>query len=202
MNLKKAVAGVSLAGGLGLALMGVGSGEAYAAPGGGGCMPPVTSVGRVARVTSVGRVARVTSVGRVVPATSDGGLLTPSAASVVLRGVMEQRRGAGERRRRSGGAGRCRRRAECGTKGRSTTGATTSNRYGIRAKTGGVSISSESGSRCNKPAGRAVAPQMRGRPSDASGCSTSEWQLSSSSPSVVAAPGAGDPWRSCQRRGF
>jgi len=173
MNLKKAVAGVSLAGGLGLALMGVGSGVAYAAPGGGGCMPPSCGGGpgpggltpvlqaRSGRVASVGRVVPVTSVGRVLPATSDGGLLTPSAAFVVPRGVMEQRRGAGERRRRSGGAGRCRRRAECGTKGRSTTGATTSNRYGIRAKTGGVSISSESGSRCNKPT------RQDGRPADA-----------------------------------
>jgi hypothetical protein len=120
----------------------------------------------VVRATSAGRVVRVTSVDPVIPATSDRGLPTPSAASVVPRGAMEQRRGAGEHRRGPGGVGPSPRRAECGTKGRSTTGATTSNRYGIRAKTVGASISSESGSRCNQPAGWAVVPQMRGdRPS-------------------------------------
>jgi hypothetical protein len=40
MNLKKAFAGVALAGGVSMALIGAGSGLAYAAPGGGGCMPP------------------------------------------------------------------------------------------------------------------------------------------------------------------
>ncbi|WP_319447344.1 MULTISPECIES: chitin-binding protein [unclassified Mycobacterium] len=43
MNLKKAVAGVALAGGVSMALMGAGSGLANAQPGGGGgggCMPP------------------------------------------------------------------------------------------------------------------------------------------------------------------
>jgi hypothetical protein len=123
-----------------------------------------TSAGRVdlagqATAAPVGRVAlvvRATSAGRVapaVPATSDRGLPTPSAVSVVPRGVMEQRRGAGENRRGPGGVGRSLLRAECGTKGRSTTGATTSNRYGIRAKMVGASTSSESGSRCNQPVG-------------------------------------------------
>jgi hypothetical protein len=94
-------------------------------------------------------VVPVTSVAPAVPATSDRGLPTPSAVSVVPRGVTEQRRGAGENRRGPGGVGRSLLRAECGTKGRSTTGATTSNRYGIRAKMVGASTSSESGSRCN-----------------------------------------------------
>jgi hypothetical protein len=120
---------------------------------------PVDPVVPVVPATSVDRVVRETSAVPVAPATSDRGLPTPSAASVVPRGVMEQRRGAGEHRRGPGGAGPSRRRVECGTQGRSTTGATTSNRYGIRAKTGGASISSESGSRCNEPA--ATAPQRR-----------------------------------------
>jgi hypothetical protein len=45
MNLKTAIAGVFLAGGVGLALMGAGSGVAYAAPGGGGCRPPACGGG-------------------------------------------------------------------------------------------------------------------------------------------------------------
>ncbi len=45
MNFKQAVAGVSFAGGVGLALMGVGPGIAYAAPGGGDCMPPACAGG-------------------------------------------------------------------------------------------------------------------------------------------------------------
>jgi hypothetical protein len=98
-------------------------------------------------------VVPVTSVDPTVPTTSDRGLPTPSAVSVVPRGVMEQRRGAGENRRGPGGVGRSLLRAECGTTGRSTTGATTSNRYGIRAKMVGASTSSESGSRCNQPVG-------------------------------------------------
>ena len=116
----------------------------------------------VAPATSVVPVVRVTSVDPAVPATSDRDLLTPSEASVVPRGVMEQRRGAGEHLREPGGADPFRRPAASGTKGRSTTGATTRHRYGIRAKTAGASISSESGSRSNESAGRAVAPQMRG----------------------------------------
>jgi hypothetical protein len=123
---------------------------------------PATSVDPVVRVTSVDPVVRVTSVDPAVPATSDRDLLTPSEASVVPRGVMEQRRGAGEHLREPGGADPFRRPAASGTKGRSTTGATTRHRYGIRAKTAGASISSESGSRSNESAGRAVAPQMRG----------------------------------------
>jgi hypothetical protein len=116
---------------------------------------PVTAVLAVP-ATSADRVAPVvpaTSADPVVPTTSDRGLPTPSAASVVPRGAMARRRGAGEHRRGPGGVGPSPRRAECGTKGRSITGATTSNRYGIRAKTVGASISSESGSRCNQPAG-------------------------------------------------
>jgi hypothetical protein len=115
-----------------------------------------------ARVTSVVPVVPATSVDPAVTATSDRDLLTPSEASVVPRGVMEQRRGAGEHLREPGGADPFRRPAASGTKGRSTTGATTRHRYGIRAKTAGASISSESGSRSNESAGRAVAPQMRG----------------------------------------
>jgi hypothetical protein len=116
----------------------------------------------VAPATSVDPAVRVTSVDPAVPATSDRDLLTPSEASVVPRGVMEQRRGAGEHLREPGGADPFRRPAASGTKGRSTTGATTRHRYGIRAKTAGAFISSESGSPSNESAGRAVAPQMRG----------------------------------------
>jgi hypothetical protein len=108
----------------------------------------------VAPATSVVPLVRVTSVDPVVPATLDRDLLTPSEASVVPRGVMEQRRGAGEHLREPGGADPFRRPAASGTKGRSTTGATTRHRYGIRAKTAGASISSESGSRSNESAHR------------------------------------------------
>jgi hypothetical protein len=111
----------------------------------------------VAPATSVVPAVRATSVDPAVPATSDRDLLTPSEASVVPRGGMEQRRGAGEHLREPGGADPFRRPAASGTKGRSTTGATTRHRYGIRAKTAGASISSESGSRSNESAGRAVA---------------------------------------------
>jgi hypothetical protein len=122
---------------------------------------PATSADPAVLVTSVVPVVRVTSADPAV-ATSDRDLLTPSEASVVPRGVMEQRRGAGGHLREPGGADPFRRPAASGTKGRSTTGATTRHRYGIRAKTAGASISSESGSRSNESAGRAVAPQMRG----------------------------------------
>ena len=121
-----------------------------------------TSVDPAVRATSVDPAVPATSVDPAVAATSDRALLTPSEASVVPRGVMEQRRGAGEHLRESGGADPFRRPAASGTKGRSTTGATTRHRYGIRAKMAGASISSESGSRSNESAGRAVAPQMRG----------------------------------------
>ena len=114
---------------------------------------PATSAVPAAPATSEDLAVLATSADPVVPTTSDRDLPTPSADSVVPRGVTEQRRGAGEYRRESGGVGRSLHRAEYGTKGRSTIGATTSNRYGIRAKTVGASISSESGSRCNQPAG-------------------------------------------------
>src|SRR6476659_1194022 len=70
MNLKNAVAAVSLSGGLELTLLGVGSGVAYAAPGGGGCMPPSCGGGPgPGGLTPVlqARRGRVASVGRVVP---------------------------------------------------------------------------------------------------------------------------------------
>jgi hypothetical protein len=117
---------------------------------------PATTADRVVpvvRATSAVPAVPATTADEVVPATLDSGLPTPSEASAVRRGVTERRRGAGEHRRGPGGAGRSLPRAESGTKGQSTTGATTSNRYGIRAKTVGASISSESGSRCNHPAG-------------------------------------------------
>ncbi len=118
------------------------------------------------RATSVDPAVPATSVVPVVRVTSDRDLLTPSEASVVPRGVMEQRRGAGEHLREPGGADPFRRPAASGTKGRSTTGATTRHRYGIRAKTAGASISSESGSRSNEsaagrpPAAITVTPDL------------------------------------------
>jgi hypothetical protein len=109
---------------------------------------PVTSVGLVVRVVLAGRVTSAVPVARVAT-TSDRGHPTPSAASVVNRGAMEQRHGAGELRREPAGAAHFLRPEGFGTKDRSTTLATTSSRYGIRAKTAGASTSSESGSRCN-----------------------------------------------------
>jgi hypothetical protein len=113
----------------------------------------VTTAGLVvpaALVTSAGLVVPVTSAGLVVPTTSDLGLRTHSAGGEVPRGVTEQRLGVGERRHEPDGAGPSRLREASGTKGRSTTGATTRPRYGIRAKTAGASTSSESGSRSNQ----------------------------------------------------
>jgi hypothetical protein len=110
----------------------------------------VTSAVQVALVTSVGPAVPETSVVLVVPTTSDRGLRTRSAGGEVPRGVMGQHRGAGEHRQEPDGAGPFRLPAATGTKGRSTTGATTRTRYGIRAKTAGASTSSESGSRCNQ----------------------------------------------------
>jgi hypothetical protein len=104
-------------------------------------------------------VVLATSAGPAVPVTSGRGLGTLSEASVAPRGVMDQRRGAGEHLPGPAGAGPSLRRGESGTKGRSITGVTTSNRYGIRVKTVGGSTSSESGSRCNEslPVGRPPA---------------------------------------------
>jgi hypothetical protein len=107
----------------------------------------------VVLVTSAGLavlVVLVTSVVLVVPTTSDRGLRTRSADGEVPRGVMERRRGAGEHRHEPDGAAPFRLRVASGTKGRSTTGATTRPRYGIRARTAGASTSSESGSRCKQ----------------------------------------------------
>jgi hypothetical protein len=115
----------------------------------------VTSVGPVGRValeTSVGPVVLVTSVVRTVPTTSDRGLRTRSAGGEVPRGVMELRRGVGALRHEPDGAARFRLPAASGTKGRSTTGATTRPPSGIRAKTAGASTSSEYGSRCKRTA--------------------------------------------------
>jgi hypothetical protein len=104
-------------------------------------------------------VVLATSAGPAVLVTSGRDLGTLSEASVAPRGVMDQRRGVGEHLPGPAGAGRSLRRGESGTKGRSITGATTSNRYGIRVKTAGGSTSSESGSRCNEslPVGRPPA---------------------------------------------
>jgi hypothetical protein len=112
-----------------------------------------TSADPADQVTSADQADQVTSADQADPAIGDRGPPTPSAASVAPRGVMEQRRGAGEHRRESAGAGRSPRPAEYGTKDRSTIGASRSSRYGIRAKTVGDSTSSESGSRCNQPVG-------------------------------------------------
>jgi hypothetical protein len=110
----------------------------------------VTSAVLVARVVLAGRVTSTEAVPVArVATTSDRGPTTPSAASVVNRGAMEQRHGAGELRREPAGAAHFLRPEGFGTKDRSTTLATTSSRYGIRAKTAGASTSSESGSRCN-----------------------------------------------------
>jgi hypothetical protein len=120
----------------------------------------------VVQVTSAGLAVPVTSGDLVVQETSGRDLPMRSEASTVSHGAMEQRRGAGEHPRVPGGAGRSLPRAECGTKGRSTTGASKNNRFGIGTKTVGASGSSESGSRCNeRVTGRAVAPHLRsGRP--------------------------------------
>jgi len=116
----------------------------------------VTSAARVVPETTADPADRVvpeTSAGPVVPATSGRDRPMRSEASTVSHGAMEQRRGAGEHLRAPDGAGRSLPRAECGTKGRSTTGASKNNRSGIGTKTVGASGSSESGSRCNEPAG-------------------------------------------------
>jgi hypothetical protein len=113
---------------------------------------PATTVALAVRAASATTAAPATSVDPAAPATSDSGRLMPSEASAVSRGAMEQRRGAGEHHRAPGGADRSLPRADSGTKGRSTTGATTRTPYGIRAKTVGASTSSESGSRCNERA--------------------------------------------------
>jgi len=116
----------------------------------------VTSAARVGPATTADPADRVvpeTSAGPVVPATSGRDRPMRSEASTVSHGAMEQRRGAGEHLRAPDGAGRSLPRAECGTKGRSTTGASKNNRSGIGTKTVGASGSSESGSRCNEPAG-------------------------------------------------
>jgi hypothetical protein len=116
----------------------------------------------VVQVTSAGLAVPVTSGDLVVQETSGRDLPMRSEASTVSHGAMEQRRGAGEHPRVPGGAGRSLPRAECGTKGRSTTGASKNNRFGIGTKTVGASGSSESGSRCNERlTGRAVAPHLR-----------------------------------------
>jgi hypothetical protein len=110
----------------------------------------VTSAVLVARVVLAARVTSTEAVPVArVATTSDRGHPTPSAASVVNRGAMEQRHGAGELRREPAGAAHFLRPEGFGTKDRSTTLATTSSRYGIRAKMAGASTSSESGSRCN-----------------------------------------------------
>jgi hypothetical protein len=110
----------------------------------------VTSAVLVARVVLAARVTSTEAVPVArVATTSDRGHPTPSAASVVNRGAMEQRHGAGELRREPAGAAHFLRPEGFGTKDRSTTLATTSSRYGIRAKMAGASTSSESGFRCN-----------------------------------------------------
>jgi hypothetical protein len=111
---------------------------------------PVTTADRVVPVTTADPE---TSADPADQATSDSGRPTPSEASTVSRGAMEQRRGAGEHPRVPGGAGRSLPRAEYGTRGRSTIGASRNNRHGIGTKTVGASGSSESGSRCKEPAG-------------------------------------------------
>jgi hypothetical protein len=113
---------------------------------------PAVRAASAAPAGPVTTAAPATSVDPADQATSDSGRLMPSEASAVSRGAMEQRRGAGEHRRAPGGADRSLPRADSGTKGRSTTGATTRTPYGIRGKTVGASTSSESGSRCNERA--------------------------------------------------
>lgn len=111
---------------------------------------PATTADRVVPATTA---ALVTSVAPAAQATSGSGLQTPSEASMVSHGATEQRRGAGEHPRGPDGAGRSLPRAECGTKGRSTIGASRNNPYGTGTKTVGASGSSESGSRCKQHAG-------------------------------------------------
>jgi hypothetical protein len=118
-----------------------------------GLVAPAVLVDLVTSAVLVVLAGRVTSTEAVpvarVATTSDRGHPTPSAASVVNRGAMEQRHGAGELRREPAGAAHFLRPEGFGTKDRSTTLATTSSRYGIRAKMAGASTSSESGFRCN-----------------------------------------------------
>jgi hypothetical protein len=63
-------------------------------------------------------VVLATSAGPAVPVTSGRGLGTLSEASVAPRGVMDQRRGAGEHLPGPAGAAPSLRRGESGTKGR------------------------------------------------------------------------------------
>ena len=128
---------------------------------------PVGPVAQAVQVTSVDPAVPATTVDLAAPATSavqgttadpavqetgDPGRAMPSAASTVSRGATEQRRGAGGHPRVPDGVDRSLPRAECGTKGRSTTGASKRTRFGIGTKTVGASGSSESGSRCKQPA--------------------------------------------------
>lgn len=108
---------------------------------------------RVVQETSAGLVDQVTSADPVVHMTSDHDPLMRSAASTVSRGATEQRRGAGDRHHVPDGADHSLLLAEYGTKGRSTTGASKNNRFGIGTITVGASGSSASGFRCNEPYG-------------------------------------------------
>jgi len=121
------------------------------------------TVGLVGLVTSAGLAARVTSVVRA-GTTSVRDPMMPSTASGTPPGATGQRRGVGERRRGSGGTGRCRLRVASGTRDRSITGATTRRPSGIRAKTAGVSTSSASGLGCRRSTRVGGRPRASGRP--------------------------------------
>ena len=83
---------------------------------------PAVPADRATSVDPAVPADRATSVDPAVPATSDRDLSTPSEASVVPRGVMAQRRGAGGHLREPGGADPFRRPAASGTKGHQLTG--------------------------------------------------------------------------------
>ena len=109
-------------------------------PGGPGGPPDFHGPGGPAAhpVTSTARAATIGGR-RGIPRTTTG-----AGDSTAPRGVTGCRRGAGARRRRRYGMGRCLRRGGRRLR-RSTTSASTSNRCGTPATTSGVSISSGSG---------------------------------------------------------
>jgi hypothetical protein len=121
-----------------------------------------TSVVPVARTS----VPPTTTIGdhRGIPVTTTG-----TAVGTGHPGVRGRHRGAGARRRHRPGTDHCQTRGVRHRR-RSTTGASRSSRYGIRATTSGASTSSESGSRCpsSQQSARTAASSSTGRSSSTS----------------------------------
>jgi hypothetical protein len=108
--------------------------------------------------TAMAWLRPLTITARADPAVPRHGREMPIAAtSMALRGDMARRLGDGGHPRDRPGADRSPRPARDGQAGPSTTGATKKHRCGIPDSTSGDSISSESGSRCNKPSPSAPA---------------------------------------------